>query len=272
MARTGRFANLELESRGSPAAAAAIPCPAAPGAGPQPIAERTADFFLQRARDHELRGDLEAAMRDLSAALGEDSLRLDAWVGQLWLLAELDETPEACVWADKALVRFPDNPLVLATKAVALHRLGRHQEAMDLNDAAIAGNDDHPLLWLSRGELLLRQSPTVAETCFQRALRDAQDGPVIGLRAASTCLRYRRPAWAMALLRLVLEQDASSAYAWHLLGLAQNQLGMTAAAAGSHGRAAELAPVSARYREAHRIAASPSLRDRLTALWRRLVH
>ena len=151
MARIGRFANLELESRGSPAAATAESRPEDLRAGSRPIAERSAEFFLQRARDHELRGDLEAAMRDLSAALGEDSLRLDAWVGQLWLLAELDETPEACVWADKALVRFPDNPLVLAAKAVALHRLGRHQEAMDLNDAALAGNDDHPLLWLSRG-------------------------------------------------------------------------------------------------------------------------
>jgi len=272
MPRTGRFANLELGPSDAPPDAEAPRRDDPLEPAPEPVAERTAAFFLQRAREHELRGDLEAAMRDLSAALGEDSLSLDAWVGQLWLLAELDETPEACVWADKALVRFPDNPLVLAAKAMALHRLGRYHEAMDLNDAAIAGNHDHPLLWLSRGELLLRQSPTVAETCLRRAVREAQDAPVIGVRAASVCLRYRRPAWAVDILRKTLESDPGSAYAWHLLGLAQHQLGMTAAAASSHGRAAELAPVSARYREAHRLAASPSLHHRLGALWRRLVH
>jgi Flp pilus assembly protein TadD len=44
------------------------------------------------------------------------------WTGQVRMLIELKEFHEAKLWADKALEKFPNEPELLAAKAVALAR------------------------------------------------------------------------------------------------------------------------------------------------------
>ncbi|MBM4043382.1 MAG: tetratricopeptide repeat protein, partial [Planctomycetes bacterium] len=110
----GRFSNLEFGDGGeAPAPAATAP------RAEQPFASqlKDADYYLRQAEAQELEGSHDAALRSFSAALGENPLLLDAWVGQLRMLLELGEYPEARLWADKALEKFPNHAQVLAAKS-----------------------------------------------------------------------------------------------------------------------------------------------------------
>ena len=150
----GRFSNLEYDnadSTGEPALEEHVPewgKQYAPTRAAPINAIRDADYYLEQARLHELRGDLESAMQSCSAALGEDPMRLDAWLGQLWLLYELEEFQEADMWSGKALGQFPNNPSILASRAAARYRMGFKNEARDLSDTALEGRDESDTVFL----------------------------------------------------------------------------------------------------------------------------
>jgi len=243
----GRFASLEFGEAGPEAQAPAAPRAEARG----PAAElRDADFYLRQAVAQELEGSFEAALRCYSAALGENPLLLDAWVGQLRVLLDLEEYPEARLWADKALERFPDNPQVLAAKSVALHRMGHKRDARALNDAAVQGKGEWPLVWLCRGELMMRDSSPAATECFNRALRgEGPKGPLL-IRIGELLLRGGHYSTALTALQRAAAALPEAARAWYLMGQAQEELGMAAQARVSYQQAATLAPRIALYRQA----------------------
>jgi predicted Zn-dependent protease len=245
----GRFKNLEFpDGRRGPQPGS----PGGPGAQPAPdrhfIAEvRDAAYYLAQAGKHELAGDFERALRSFSAALGENPLCLEAWVGQLLMLLDLEEYPEARTWADKALEKFPDHPQLLAAKAVAFHRMGLDRQARDLCDAALAAKGESALVWLCRGELMLAISAPAAEDCFARALRLAERKAAAQMRIGAVCLRCGKQALALSALQEASAALPRSALAWFLVGEAQAKLGLAERSRASYRQAAELAPGNDRY-------------------------
>ena len=245
----GRFSNLEFGEGGE------APAPTAAAAAPraeQPFASelKDADYYLRQAEAQELEGNHDAALRSFSAALGENPLLLDAWVGQLRMLLELDEYPEARLWADKALEKFPNHALVLAAKSLAVLRMGMRRDARVLNDAAVQGKGEWPLVWLARGELMMAESPAAATECLNRALRAASPrGPCL-LEIGSLLLRQHHYAVALSALQRAAAELPNAARAWFLLGCAQRELGLGEPARVSFQQAQRLAPRIALYREA----------------------
>lgn len=230
---------------------------------------KDAQYHMEQALKRELEGSHEDALRSYSAALGENPLLLDAWLGQLVMLLELGEYPEARVWADKALESFPDHPSLLAAKAVAFHRMGRRREARDISDAAVQVQRDVDFVWLCRGELMLEDSGPASEHCFTNAVRISPDKPRMKLRIGAVLNRYGYHTRGLTVLREAVGELADSAWLWHLLGSTQEDLGLSDEAMTSFKRAAQLAPLNQAYKQAL-VPKKRSLTDSVSALFRRL--
>ena len=268
----GRFANLEFDEKkpGQPSGSEkARGQGASDGRGRHFVAEvRGAQYHLGKAEEHELAGDHEEALRSFSAALNENPLLLDAWVGQLVMLLALGEYPEARMWADKALEKFPDNPQVLAAKAVALYRVGLRREARALCDAALEAKGESALVWLCRGELMLEDNRAAAEDCIRHAQRLSPPASPISLRIGALYSRHRKYSRALSILQDATMQLPRSAWAWYLLGSAQEKLGFARQAQMAYERAKELAPHRDLYRRAAK-GTHRTLLGKLTGLFRR---
>ena len=266
----GRFTSLEFGDEGRPVQPSAPPA-AAPGA-PAPFTQEVKDaaYYMRQAEAQALEGNHDGALRSCSAALGENPLLLDAWVGQLCALLDLEEYPEARLWADKALERFPENPQVLAAKSVALHRMGQRRDARVVNDAALQAKGEWPLVWLCRGELMLADSPPAATECLNRAIRTASPkGPTL-LRIGAILLGYGHYSPALSALQRAAAELPQAARVWYLIGRAQEELGFAAQARVSYQQAQHLAPRIALYRDATE--QRPGILVAIKRLLRRLWH
>jgi len=257
----GRFSSLEFDDgKGGakpPPGAEGAPATRPPRVVRQGFANeiRDAAYYVTKAETEELAGDHEKALRSYSAALGEDPLLLEAWLGQLIMLLELEEYPEARLWADKALEKFPDNPQLLAAKSVALLREGLPGKARDLNDAALARKGEAEVAWLSRAEIMLTETGAAGgnaagEECLGRAVALSRHKGLTRLRAAAVALRCGKFAIALPILREATTELARSAKAWYLLGRAQEECGFTTQAMTSYRQAVGLAPSNDAYRSA----------------------
>ncbi|MFC1671649.1 hypothetical protein ACFL01_00800 [Planctomycetota bacterium] len=243
----GRFANLEFDDKNEQPESAAPPWESDTKHANE---IRDAQYYMERAIERELAGDHNKALRSYSAALGENPLLLDAWVGQLLMLLELAEFREANLWADKALEKFPDTPRLLAAKSVALFRMGRQRDGRKLNDAAIMGKGESWLVWLCRGELMLADSRSAAEDCFQHAVRLSERPDITQLRIGGVCYRYKKYHMAFSMLQEASSTLVSSALLWYLMGKTQEGLGLLSQALVSFRQAVELAPANEKYRRA----------------------
>lgn len=261
----GRFSSLEFDE------SARGPRPAEPAKGERPAAAQVKDaqYYIRQAEQQELAGDLDQALRSYSAALDENPLLLDAWVGQLVMLLALGEYPETRVWAGKALEKFPDNPQVLAAKSVALYRMGHRREARDMIDAALEARGESDVVWLCRGEIMLAASGPAAENCLQHALRLASRKSLAQLRIAALYLRHRKYSRALAALQDLMRAEPRAAAPWYLLGAAQEKIGRFHDARISYQQAVELAPRNATYQRAAAMAGR-GLGHRLAGLFRRV--
>ncbi len=244
----GRFSNLEL-----PASAAVEP--GSPG-GAQNLArrtfatpERTAAYYLNQAIAQEMAGDLENALRSYSAALGEDAQMLDAWIGQLWVLLEQQEYPEAELWARKALGYFPENPNLLALCSLSLHRMDRLEDARAMNDAAMGRPGNFDMVWVSRGEIMLKGHRAAVEECFNHAKRLTARPELTSLRIAAVCLHNGKYQLALQELTALTGRCPSAARPWAMLGATQAKLGFADQARVSFAQAIELAPTNSRYKQ-----------------------
>ena len=77
-------------------------------------------YYLAEARAAFENGKFEPGLRFYAKVLEFNARNAAAWTGQVRMLIELGEFREAKLWADKALERFPNEPELLAAKAVAL--------------------------------------------------------------------------------------------------------------------------------------------------------
>ena len=113
---SGRFTRLEMEDQRRAESGSAEELAGTP--------VRTAAHHREVADEAYRAGHFETALQMYTRALGVDRSLVPAWVGQLQMLVELREYPEARLWADKALELFRNNGDILAAKAQACVRQG----------------------------------------------------------------------------------------------------------------------------------------------------
>ena len=192
---------------------------------------RDAAYFHQRAVQCFLHSDFELALRNYSRALEANSSFFDGWAGQVWMLIELGEYPEAMVWSDKALESFPEHPELLAAKAVACLRDAKLDKAKGYSDNSISKDHVGPRVWLARAEVLLQSKSRVADNCLSKALTLSDDeSDLIRFEAGRLLRRYGRYSAAVEYLQEAVRLFPKSALAWYELGCCQSRLGFSQAA------------------------------------------
>ena len=191
---------------------------------------RDAAYFYQEALRSYLQGDFEAALRNFSRALERNNTFFEAWAGQIRMLIELGEYPEALVWADKALESFPDHPELIAAKAVACLRDAKMEKAMGLSDFSISKENAGPRVWLARAEVLMQRKSRIAEECLRKALIQAgETANLIRFDAGRIFARYEHYSAARELLNQTVRIYPKSALVWFELGRCLARLGFAEA-------------------------------------------
>lgn len=237
----GRFSSLET-----------APSRAATGKGGGAVL-RDAAYYVDDALKKELAGDHEKALNAYSAALGEDPLYIEAWTRQLWMLLYLEEPVESRMWADKALLSFPNDPDILSLKSLAMWRAGLSKEARDLNDSALAKTRESRNVWLARAEMQIADDVKSAGACFTHACRASSEPGLVRLRAGDILLRYRKFAEAVPFFREATQLLPESSWVWYGYGRAQRAVGRDDIARNAFERAYTLTPRDSRYKNALKV-------------------
>jgi tetratricopeptide (TPR) repeat protein len=189
-------------------------------------------YYLAEANTAFGNGNFEKGLRYYSKVLEYNPKNAVAWTGQVRMLIEMGEYREAKLWADKALERFPNEPELLAAKAVALGRGGDLQGALSFSDASIEERGDTPYVWLARGDVLLARNESRADFCFEKALLLAPHDWFIAWLAGRIRYYYEQFALALKCMQRALELNPGHFLPWleqghcqqalHLLGAAEN--------------------------------------------------
>ncbi|MBI4658099.1 MAG: tetratricopeptide repeat protein [Verrucomicrobia bacterium] len=196
--------------------------------------------YLMEAQTAFAQGRFEQALRHYAKVLEFNSKNAAAWRGQVRMLIELGEFAEAKLWADKALETVPDDPELLAAKAVALARGGDLSEAMMFSDAAIEARGETPYVWLARGDVLLARREKRAEFCFEKALGLAGRDWLHHWLISRVYFFYKQFSYAFKLAQQALALDAGRAAVWLQFGRCQLALGFVGAAENSLHQARQL--------------------------------
>ena len=193
-------------------------------------AVRDEGYFHKRALQCFLHGDFELALRNYSRALEVNSSYFDGWAGQIWMLIELGEYPEAMIWADKAMELFPEHPELLAAKGVACLRDAKYDKAKGFSDNSISKDNVGPRVWLGRAEILLQSKSRVGDNCLSKATTmTGPEADLIRLEAGRLLRRYGRHSTAIDYLQQAVARFPKSALAWYELGYCQMRLGFSQA-------------------------------------------
>jgi tetratricopeptide (TPR) repeat protein len=191
---------------------------------------RDETYFSERAVECWLAGDFELALRNYSRALEKNNASLEAWAGQIMMLIELYEYPEAIVWSDKALEFFPEHPELFALKAIAFSRDAKSGKAMAFSDNSVSKEDVTPRVWLARAEVLMKRKPSIAETCLSKAISIAGNKTdIIRFEAGRLLKKCRKYSSALEHLSSSVRVFPKSALAWYELGSCQAKLGFAEA-------------------------------------------
>jgi Flp pilus assembly protein TadD len=187
-------------------------------------------------------GRFEQGLRAYAKVLEFNSRNSTAWGGQVRMLIELGEYREAKLWADKGLEACPNEPELLAAKAVALGRSGDLAAAIAFSDAAIEERGNTPYVWLARADVLLARKEAKADYCFEKALGLASFHWFYLWLASRIQAFHRQTVKALQLAQRALETAAHRAVIWLQLGDCQMALGLAAAARNAYEQARQLDP------------------------------
>lgn len=199
-------------------------------------------YYIFEARTAFENGQFEPALRLYGKIIEFNPNNAAAWTGQVRMFIELGEFREAKLWAEKALERFPNDPELLAAKAVALGRTGDLDGAIAFSDASVAESGEAPYVWLARGDVLLAREDSLADYCFDKALMLGAGDWFIRWLAARIRSFYKQFAMAMKLLQQAVELRADHFVLWLELGQCQRELGLVSAAKVSFAQAKQLNP------------------------------
>ena len=230
------------------------------GAAQQPV---NTDALAEAGRYRRV-GLFENALRWYSRALEQDRSLVAGWLGQVQMLIELQEYPEAELWGRKALEMFVGHGDLMAARAQAQCRMGLFQQAQALSDQSLAAREQSAYRWMVRGEVMLAQGEKVESHCFAKA-RQIDDDWLVPLEIARIYAHYGQFTKALMQIRLAVEKVFDQPYLWFLQGVYQKKLGLYRVAGDSFKRCLELAP---RHQGAQ--LALESLHDK-GGLWKRLI-
>jgi tetratricopeptide (TPR) repeat protein len=217
-------------------------------------------------------GNFEPALRLYAKVLEFNPRNAAAWTGQVRMLIELGEYREAKLWGDKALEKFPNEPELLAAKAVALGRSGDLQTALAFSDASIEERGDTPYIWLARADVLLARKETRADYCFEKALALKPDDWFVTWLAARIRFYNEQFALALKLAQQAVELNAGHFLLWLELGRCQQALGLAGPARHSFTQAQQLHPHHPEVARAFRELAGVNIFAQLAGWCRNLFH
>lgn len=224
-------------------------------------------FHLAEAQRAFARGRFEQALRSYAKVIEFEPGNTAAWAGQVRMLIELGEPAEARLWADKALDQFPNEPELLAAKAVALARTGDLQAALMFSDAAVEAGTHLPYAWLARGDVLLARREKRAEYSFDKALGLAPGDWMVRWLISRIHAFHRQFARAVRFAQEALELDTTQAAAWLQFGQCQLALGLNGSAIHSFEQAEQLDPECRPSEETKSKLAGSGWSARLRRLW-----
>lgn len=204
------------------------------------LAIRTAADILAEAVGADRLEEWEGALRLYTRALGEDRTLRQAWVGQVRMLVELGEFPEACLWSDKALEIFRGDGDLLAARSLALLRDEDTTGAAAGSDSATTAPGTSSFRWLARGEVLLACRKARSVDCFERAVREAETQWSAASEVARICCMYDHAATAADFAQRAVSMCPTHPVPWLALGRAELAMGMRNKAHTSIQRSLEL--------------------------------
>ena len=253
-----RFANLELEL---PSCSQVVQKQALPSSNQgQCLAEASAAFN---------RAEFESALRWYGRCLEYGLEQTAAWIGQVQCLLELSRPSEARIWADKALERFVDEPVLLSLKAMALGRLGDPTVALAFSDAAVERDNHHPIIWLARADILLAKGARTAEHCFVEAMRSGLGDATVSWLAGRIRRYWGQFAGAAKFFQEALAVSPDRYAVWVDLGLCQTLLGLIEPATRAFHQALALNPGYQPAQAGLNSLRTTSAGARITGWWRR---
>ena len=165
----------------------------------------TSEQWLRKADDQRRRGLYENALRYYSRALELDKSLVAGWLGQVQMLIQLGEHPEAELWARKALELFRGQGDLMAGRAQALARIGDRKQAMELCDAALKQEGHSAYRWMVRGELMVAGRDEIDRHCFDKAVQADPDW-LVPLEIALIYLEHDLPSKALLRARQAVEK------------------------------------------------------------------
>ncbi len=209
----GRFENLELEIKKKPT--------------PDDIQLNYDEvYYLNLAKNGQINGDFEAALRYFSRALSYKIDIPEAWIGQVLCLIDLGELKEAVTWADRASEVIGNDSELIAVKAMALGRLGDIEKALAYSDQAMKKGKNTPLPWLARGDVIITSDYRNAEFCFKKAIECNPKDPFIYIRIGIAYISVKDYDAGLQYLKRALEINPRSPFVNYLIGYCYQMMGM----------------------------------------------
>ena len=191
------------------------------------------ESVLSRAQDSYFRGFYQDAIKYYAQVLARDRNRASAWLGQIRILVDVGEYDGAIYWADKAQEACGGDTIFSFAKALALAHAGQIDAAKTLINVPVE-KDEVPMLWLLRGEVLIRVKINFIQKiftpykgigrlgaffCFVKALSHDQHDAFINQRIGLAYMLTKDSDRAMEHLRLSLRSVGDNPLT--LYGLAQ---------------------------------------------------
>ena len=185
---------------------------------------RDAGDWMKKA-DEERRGGLyESALKYYSRALELDNSLVAGWLGQVQMLVQLEEYPEADLWSRKGLELFPNNGELMAGRARP-------------SAAWATGSRPTPVRWVAAAARAVGLSLAGPRRDHDR--QAAGHGPLLFRQGAGARRRLAGPPGSRP-HRVILSQAEQGAgphppcpgaapeahYAWYVQGICQAKLGL----------------------------------------------
>lgn len=207
----------------------------------QPQVDKDEHYWAKLADTHRRDGNYENALRFYSRALEIDKSLIEGWSGQVQMLVQLREYPQASMWANKALELFPNHGELLAARAQAECRMGNQKSAVSLSDSALNQRGETSYQWQVRGELMIVMKQKTDRHCFDKAQVLSRDF-LVPLESGLIYMHHRIFMKAQQRLQAALDRQLDSHYAWYLMGICQQESGLDEKARQSFERCMELCP------------------------------
>jgi tetratricopeptide (TPR) repeat protein len=198
-------------------------------------------YWARMADEHRRTGSYESALRFYSRALEVDKTLVAAWVGQVQMLVQLQEYPQASLWSQKALELFPAHGDLMASQAQAECRMGNVKKAYTLSDGALRQRGESAYRWQVRGELVLSGKQKTDRYCFDKAQVADRDW-LVPLESAVIYCYYAAYSLGQQRAQIAVEKAPQAYYPWYVLGLCQTKLGFDSSAVASFNHCLHLCP------------------------------